>query len=99
MWQDGLALLIVVIAALALLRSWLPSGLFRFGHRRGDDGSVRNAPPTGGCGGCASGSSCAKVRVKYMLTSATLLAASQVLPPPAGTRRQKYGISFGKPDR
>ncbi|MDS4040784.1 MAG: hypothetical protein RKP20_06370 [Candidatus Competibacter sp.] len=64
MWQDGLALLIVVIAALALLRSWLPSGLFRFGHRQGDDGSVKNAPPTGGCGGCASGSSCAKVQIK-----------------------------------
>ncbi len=63
MWQDGLALLIVGIAALALLRSWLPSGLFRFGARRGDDGSVRNAPPAGGCGGCASNSSCAKVQI------------------------------------
>ena len=31
-------------------------------------------------------------------TSATLFAASQVLPPPVGTRRQKYGISAGKPD-
>ena len=64
MWQDGLALLVVVIAALALLRSWLPSGLFRFGVRWGDDSSVKNAPPAGGCGGCASGSSCAKVQVK-----------------------------------
>lgn len=63
MWQDGLALLIVVIAALALLRSWLPSSLFRFGARRGGDGSspavLKNPPPAGGCGGCASGSSCA----------------------------------------
>jgi hypothetical protein len=63
MWQDGLALLIVVIAALALLRLYLPSGLFRLGARRGDDGSVQ-PPPAGGCGGCASGSSCAKVQVK-----------------------------------
>ena len=27
----------------------------------------------------------------------TLLAANQVLPPPVGTRRQKYGMSAGKP--
>jgi hypothetical protein len=64
MWQDGLALLIVVVAVLALLRLYLPSRLFRFGARRGDDGSAQNAPPTSGCSGCASGSSCAKVQVK-----------------------------------
>ena len=38
------------------------------------------------------------VRNRCVLTSATLLAASQVLPPPVGTRRQKYGMSAGKPD-
>jgi hypothetical protein len=64
MWQDGLALLIVTIAALALLRSWLPSRLFRFGMRRGGAGLEQNAPPAGGCGCCSSGSSCAKVQVK-----------------------------------
>ena len=64
MWQDGLALLIVAVAALALLRLWLPSGLFRFGARRNGDGSARKAPPAGGCGGCALGASCAKVQVK-----------------------------------
>ena len=64
MWQDGLALLIVVVAALALLRLYLLSGLFRFGARRGDDGSSPNAPPAGGCGGCASGSSCAKMLIQ-----------------------------------
>ena len=64
MWQDGLALLIVVIAVLAVLRSVLPSRLFRFGARRGGDGSVKDTPPAGGCGGCASGSSCFKVQVK-----------------------------------
>ena len=37
-------------------------------------------------------------RSRCVLTSATLLAASQVLPPPVGTRRQKYGMSPGKPD-
>ena len=37
-------------------------------------------------------------RSRCVLTSATLLAASQVLPPPVGTRRQKYGMSAGKPD-
>ena len=63
MWQDGLALLIVGIAVLALLRTYAPDGWFRFGARRGDDGSAQNAPPAGGCGGCASGSSCAKMRV------------------------------------
>ncbi len=63
MWQDGLALLIVVIATLALLRPYLPVGrLFRFGARRGGGGgSMRNAPP-GGCGGCPSGSSCFKAQ-------------------------------------
>ena len=64
MWQDGLALLVVVIAALALLRSWLPSGLLRLGVRRNGGSSTKSAPPTGGCSGCASGSSCAKVQVK-----------------------------------
>lgn len=63
MWQDSLALLIVVIAAMALLRSWLPAGLFRFGARRRDESSAERAPPAGGCGGCASNSSCAKIRV------------------------------------
>lgn len=63
MWQDGVALMIVVGAALALLRRVLPSGLFRFGLRREDDGSAKSAPP-GGCGGCASSASCFKAQVK-----------------------------------
>jgi hypothetical protein len=63
-WQDGLALAIVVIATVALLRFWLPASFFRFGARRSDDGPVRTTPPTGGCGGCAAGSSCFKVQVK-----------------------------------
>ena len=37
-------------------------------------------------------------RRRCVLTSWTLFAASQVLPPPVGTRRQKYGMSAGKPD-
>jgi hypothetical protein len=64
MWQDGLALLLVVIAVLALLRTYAPAGMFRFGARRGSDGSVKSATHTGGCGGCPSESSCFKVRVK-----------------------------------
>ena len=64
MWQDALALLIVVIAALALLRSWLLSGLFRFGTRRNGASEANSTPPTGGCGGCASNASCFKVQVK-----------------------------------
>ena len=60
MWQDGLALLIVVIAALAVLRTYLPSGLFRFGPRQ----SAKNALPAGGYSGCGSGASCAKATVK-----------------------------------
>jgi hypothetical protein len=63
-WQDGLALLIVAIATVALLRRVLPAGMVRFGARQSDDGSVRTTPPTGGCGGCAAGSSCFKVQVK-----------------------------------
>lgn len=64
MWQDGVALFIVVIAALVLLRTYAPRGIFRFGARRDSDGSVNSAPPAGGCGGCASGSSCAKARIE-----------------------------------
>ena len=63
-WQDGLALLIVVIATVALLRFWLPASFFRFGARRNGESSARTAPPAGGCGGCASNSSCFKVQVK-----------------------------------
>ena len=66
MWQDGLALLIVVIAALAVLRTYAPAGMFRFGTRRDRDGLAKDtAAATGGCGGCASGSSsCSKLRIK-----------------------------------
>jgi len=65
MWQDGLALLIVGIAVLALLRTYAPAGWFRFGARRKDDGSAAasSAAPTG-CSGCGSGASCAKAQVK-----------------------------------
>ena len=64
MWQDGLALLIVGIAVLALLRTYAPAGWFRFGAGRTDDGSaVSSAAPTG-CSGCGSGASCAKIQVK-----------------------------------
>ncbi len=66
MWQDGLALLIVAVAALALLRLYVPAGWFRFGaSRRNDDELLKSpSPPAGGCGGCASGSSCVKMQVK-----------------------------------
>lgn len=65
MWQDGLALLIVAVAALALLRLYAPAGWFRFGARRqGGESSAKSAPPAGGCGGCPSGSSCFKTQVK-----------------------------------
>lgn len=69
MWQDGLALLIVAVAALALLRSWLPSGLFRFGVRRNGETAAKRASPAGGCGGCASSSSCFKAQVKVYPTA------------------------------
>ncbi len=65
MWQDGLALLIVVIAALAVLRTYAPAGMFRFGARRDRDGLAKDTAATGGGGGCASGSSsCSKLRIK-----------------------------------
>ncbi|MCP5196011.1 MAG: hypothetical protein H6974_04340 [Gammaproteobacteria bacterium] len=63
MWQDGLALLIVVIATLAVLRGVLPSRLFRLGARRGGENPVEGASSTGGCSGCISKSSCAKVQI------------------------------------
>jgi hypothetical protein len=59
-----LALSIVLIAVLFLLRTYAPAGMFRFGARRGSDGSVKSATSTSGCGGCPLGSSCFKVRVK-----------------------------------
>ncbi|MFZ1641075.1 MAG: hypothetical protein WAV07_06475 [Candidatus Contendobacter sp.] len=64
MWQDGLALFIVVIAALALLRTYAPAGLFRFGARRKDDGSAATSAAPTGCSGCGSGASCAKATIK-----------------------------------
>ncbi len=60
MWQDGLALLIVVIAAWMLFRTYAPK--FRFGARRERDAAVQSAAP--GCSGCAIGASCGVARVK-----------------------------------
>ena len=61
MWQDGLALFIVLIAALVVLRIYAPVGIFRFGVRHGGDDPARNAATAaGGCGGCAVASSCFK---------------------------------------
>ena len=37
-------------------------------------------------------------RRRWVLTNATHFAPNQVLPPPVGRRRQKYGISAGKPE-
>ncbi|QQS53600.1 MAG: hypothetical protein IPM89_12065 [Candidatus Competibacteraceae bacterium] len=63
MWQDGLALLIVVIAALVVLRIFVPAGILRFGARRGGGPATNTTPAAGGCSGCSVGSSCAKVRI------------------------------------
>ena len=58
MWQDGVALFIVVIAALALLQACVPRGVFRITARRQSSrDSVNSAAPTGVCSGCTSGSS------------------------------------------
>ena len=64
MWQDGLALLIVAIAVLALVRTYAPADWLRFGARRNDDGSAAASAAPTGCSGCSLGASCAKVRVK-----------------------------------
>ena len=69
MWQDALALFIVLIAAVTTLRIFLPTGLFRFGAGHcGIDASVGNGGSTaasrGGCGGCAMGSACTKTQIK-----------------------------------
>ncbi|MCB1778823.1 MAG: hypothetical protein KDJ34_01780 [Candidatus Competibacteraceae bacterium] len=65
MWQDGLALFIVVIAALTVLRAYGPVKVFRFGARQRDDGSIkRRTTSTGGCNGCAAGGSCAKTLIR-----------------------------------
>lgn len=61
MWQDGLALLIVVIAAVVLVRILAPK--FRFGVRRECD-AVATQNPASGCSGCAMGASCGTARVK-----------------------------------
>ncbi|MDQ5909539.1 MAG: hypothetical protein QG599_1634 [Pseudomonadota bacterium] len=64
MWQDGLALLIVGIAVLALVRTYAPVSWFRFGARRKDDGSAASSAAPTGCSGCGSGASCTKIQVK-----------------------------------
>ncbi len=77
MWQDGLALLIVVIAALAVLRTYAPAGMFRFGTRRDRDGLAKDTAATGGCGGCASGSSCSKIRINPASSSSSGASGSR----------------------
>ena len=64
MWQDGLALLIVGIAVLALVRTYAPASWLRFGARRKDDGSTASSAAPTGCSGCGSGVSCAKAAIK-----------------------------------
>ncbi|MCC6135357.1 MAG: hypothetical protein LM550_04325 [Candidatus Contendobacter sp.] len=63
MWQDGLALLIVGIAVLALVRTYAPVGWLRFGVGLKNDGSAASSVAPTGCSGCSLGASCAKVRV------------------------------------
>jgi hypothetical protein len=60
MWQNGLALLIVMGAGLWLMRDYL----LALGRRC--TGSQRREQPaaSGGCGGCSSGSSCALTQIK-----------------------------------
>lgn len=64
MWQDGLAFLIVGIAVLALVRTYAPTGWFRFGAWQKDDGSAMSSAAPTGCSGCSLGASCARVQVK-----------------------------------
>ncbi|HOB61548.1 MAG TPA: hypothetical protein PKI41_05435 [Candidatus Competibacteraceae bacterium] len=77
-WQDGLALLIVAVATLALLRSWLPASLLRFWQKGGV--AAQRAAPAGGCCGCSSGSSCAK-------TPTQIQVQVRAYPVPTGRRR------------
>lgn len=51
MWQDGLALLIVLLAVWMLVRIYAPN----FSPRRSANSEQK---PIGGCGGCAVRSSC-----------------------------------------
>lgn len=61
MWQDGLALLIVVGAAGWLTRGSLSLALRRFRT----DGKSDAEPVVGnGCNGCGSGSSCTLAHIK-----------------------------------
>ncbi|MBE2295225.1 MAG: hypothetical protein IAF00_09745 [Phycisphaerales bacterium] len=91
MWQDALALFIVLIAALAALRIFLPAGLFQFGAGHcGADASVRGGSNTaslgGGCGGCAMGSACAKTQIKAEPTTSQRHGGSLSGERRAGTR-------------
>ncbi len=60
MWQDGLALLIVLIAAVMLVRTYAPK--LRFGAGRECDTAEKD--PASGCSGCAMGASCGSARIK-----------------------------------
>ena len=64
MWQDGLALLIVAIAVLALVRTYVQVGWFRCGVRQRDDGSAMSSAAPTGCSGCGLGASCARTLIQ-----------------------------------
>ncbi|MCB1776701.1 MAG: hypothetical protein KDI50_04615 [Candidatus Competibacteraceae bacterium] len=67
LWQDGLALLMVVGAVFGLLRAYAPAGWFRCGAGRSKDRSGQYAESTRECGGCALGASCAKAQGKLQV--------------------------------
>lgn len=81
MWQDGVALLIVIITVLALLRPYVLRRVVRFGGRRSGNDAVNSATHPNGCGGCGSGSSCAKATLK---ASSAIIA--QHRPSPSSNR-------------
>lgn len=63
MWQDGVALLIVIVAALALLRRYVPSGWSQTaGARREDKAVTGKAVSTGACGNCGAQAGCGRVK-------------------------------------
>jgi hypothetical protein len=62
MWQDGVALLIVIVAALVLLRRYVPSGWSQAGARREDEAVAGKTVSTSACGSCGAQAGCGRVK-------------------------------------
>ena len=87
MWQDALALLMVVTAVLGLLHRFLHAGRGRVDASQNCDPSGGARPAARSCGGCALGGACATgLKVHPLVAS-----GDQHMPPAAFDRLPTRG--------